>query len=225
MILDYAKGARWTIPAPTGPAYLSVGQDYYSPGSQMWYDMGGLGMSGREPVFMRFELTEGFVATGNGTSGYAPQINLGVAFSNETDPLGSPYEANVYVPLVSGCALQVQSGDYPYIRGMTVGTGASSQDQLRAERVGQAVYVPLIYPGELLWDRRKDLNAPSASKVRRRYMAPVIFITYGAADGAPSFSAGSFEAHLTLDYPEVDLILSGGKPTWGAHIESSMKVK
>lgn len=234
MILD--ERFKWTLAAPaTAGSHISLGTNAHpaNPGPNGWMSLDGEGMPGSEMVYMQFKLTTAFTAANTGSTGLQPQIQLGVAYSDSSATL--PAGGNVHIPLVTGAALQLTntagtSAEIEGVRGMTITGGHSNQDQLRAGRVGQCAYVPIMYPFPLLWDRRKDATSADSYGIRRLYIKPVAWNPSGRAEfgtagaGTASWSAGAFECTLVKDIRTYEGVLSDGSLVPGQYHTSGMKV-
>jgi len=225
MIFDMIGENWWELVYPPAGVHLSVGSQ---PGGGLvasWIDLQAaksLFGDGKQ-LYMEFKLKTAFTGTA-GTSGVMPQLLLGVAFSDNTNILS--LQSNLLVPLWTGACILTNPGEYAFIRGMSITGGSTTVTQLStAAAIGRRIYVPIMSPSTLLWNRHFDSGASHNNGVRRRYLAPCAASVYGAADGASAFTGGYFECRIVDSFSQAESLDANGNEIWHRNYPVGMAVR
>jgi hypothetical protein len=225
MIYDMDSTVAWNLPYPGNLTHLSIGElKGGAPGFANWLDLGSaktLVGDGRQ-LYMEFQLSTLFTGT-VGTSTIMPQLLLGVAYSDSTNLLS--LQNNFLVPLWTGGAILTNPAEYTVIRGMSIAGGGNSVTQLSTPAaLGRRIFVPIMSPSTLLWNRHFDSGASHNNGVRRRYLAPVAASVFGSADGASAFTGGAFQCRIVDTISQAENLTTGGAEIWHKNYPTGMAV-
>lgn len=225
MIFDDGGSVSWNLPYPPVGVHLSLGEVPGGGGSANWFDLSAAKAQvadGRQ-LYMEFKLTELFTGTA-GTSGIMPQLLLGVAFSDSTNLLS--FQSNFLVPLWTGACILSNPAEYAFIRGMSITGGSTTVTQLStAAALGRRIYVPIMTPSVMLWNKHFDVGASHNNGIRRRYLAPCAASVYGSSDGASAFTGGRFLCRIVDTFSQAESLDANGNEIWHRNYPVGMAVR
>lgn len=226
MIYDMDAKAAWNLPYPPALTHLSIGElQGTAPGNANWIDWGTAKaqVGDGKQLYMEFLLKTLFTGTAGGSL-LMPQLLLGVAYSDSLS-LGS-LQSNFLVPLWTGGAILSNPAEYNFIRGMSIAGGGSVVNQLStAAAIGRRIYVPIMSPSTLLWNRHFDVGASHNDGVKRRYLAPVAATVYGAADTTSAFTGGAFSCRIVDSISQAESLDANGRELWHKNYPTGMQVR
>lgn len=233
MMHDDDISMTWRLNRPiaaTIDLHMNLGVDRTTPGDFKWLELPNKAAIGEgNRLYMEFKLAQAFVAV-NGTSGNAPSLLLGVAYSDRQLTQANPANGNLVIPLWSGCAIRFDGGgsdDYDVVRGLVAGGGGTAQNNLGSAAVGRCFYMPIEYPSPIL-GRNFDSGQSHEQGQRRSYMTPVCAVAAAGIDHGSStdaFSAGYFECRVIQTPLQAEAVESDGSLRWGRTYPSSFSVK